>query len=92
MSTETQELTVVTLVELKQDLGAVTLRFVDSKKKAEDGTPLRGKVYLKTQEIGLMKKGLFEQDFLAAGEHQISAVFSEKLQKWVFTLGVGTEI
>ena len=94
MSTETQEKEVkrISLVEIKETLGADLLEFVDSKKKDEHGLPLRGMVYYKGMQVGLIKKGLFEDDLKEAGEAKIFAVWSEELQKWVFTLGGGTRI
>lgn len=95
MSTETQEkkeVVRISLVEIKETLGADLLEFWDSKKVDEDGLPLRGMVYYKSKPVGVIKKGLFEKDLLEAGEAKIFAVWSEKLEKWVFTLGGGTRI
>lgn len=94
MSTETQEKEVVriSLIEIKETLGADLLDFKDSKEVDEDGLPRRGMVYYKSKPVGLIKKGLFEKDLELAGEAKIFAVWSEKLNKWVFTLGGGTRI
>lgn len=93
MSTETQtEVKKISLVELKETLGADLLEFKDSKEKDEDGLPRRGMVYFKGMPVGLIKKGLYEDALKEAGETKIFAVWSEKLGKWVFTLGGGTLI
>ena len=86
MSTETQEINVITLVELKETLGATALKFVDSAK-----ADTRGTVYYGNTKVGIIKKGLLVKDLVAAGETQISAVHNQEIG-WVFTIGSGALI
>lgn len=86
MSTETQNLTVLTLTEIKESLGAEKLRFVDSQK-----ADTRGTVYYGTEKIGLIKSGLTAQQLADKGESCIVAV-KHPVIGWVFTFGTGVEI
>lgn len=84
-------LTVLTLTEIKESLGAHKLRFVPSEKKDEHGQPLRGTVYYGNEKVGLIKKGLTPEELFEAGEAQIVAVKHPDIG-WVFCFRTGVEI
>ena len=82
---------ILTLQEIKDALGADSLRVVDSKNVDEtDGTALRGTVYHGDEKIGLVKKGLKYADLKREEEHVV-AVKNDKLG-WVFTIRGGGDL